>query len=78
MGQLLSISRHTSNNYNVCKDMPVHIFISLGNILATQFKEEAEKQKKEQEKSNSNLPNFNSLPNVSNILSNFNVPSFNL
>ena len=58
--------------------MPVHVFISLGNILATQFKEEAEKQKQEQENANRSAPSFNNLPNVSNILSNFNIPSLNL
>lgn len=56
--------------------MPVHMFISLGNILAGQFKKEAEEQKKQQEgMSNTDIPNLrqmsSSLPDVSSMLSSF-------
>lgn len=56
--------------------MPVHMFISLGNILAGQFKKEAEEQKKQQEgMGNTDIPNLrqmsSSLPDVSSMLSGF-------
>lgn len=56
--------------------MPVHMFISLGNILAGQFKKEAEEQKKQQEgMSNTDIPNLrqmsSNLPDVSSMLSGF-------
>ena len=56
--------------------MPVHMFISLGNILAGQFKKEAEEQKKQQEgMNNTDIPNLrqmsSSLPDVSSMLSGF-------
>lgn len=51
--------------------MPMHIFIAMCNILAGQFKEEAEKQEKEQQEASADLPNFNS----SFDLSNFSFPS---
>ena len=56
--------------------MPVHMFISLGNILAGQFKKEAEEQKKQQEgMSNTDIPNLrqmsSNLPDISSMLSGF-------
>lgn len=51
--------------------MPTHMFISLGNILATQFKKEAESQEEQQSDSISsfNLPNIRqSLGDLSNNL----------
>lgn len=56
--------------------MPVHIFMSLCNILAGQFKKESEEQQREQESATMNLPNISSLTDFSNIqFPNFNVPS---
>ena len=69
MTQVLSLSRYTSNNYDTCMSMPVHIFISLGNILAAQFKQEAEEQRKQQEDSTSNGGSFNIPSNIRSSLS---------
>lgn len=59
--------------------MPVHMFISLGNILASQFKEENEKQKEEEKKSMAGMPNLSSLSNISSMIgdmsSNFSAPN---
>lgn len=59
--------------------MPMHIFISLGNILATQFRKEKEQQEKEQADASASAPSFGNLPNVAdfmNSMSNISLPSF--
>lgn len=58
--------------------MPTHIFISLGNILSKQFREEAEKQKKEQEQAESSTPSLGNLPNVQDLIGSMNIPNFNM
>lgn len=58
--------------------MPVHIFISMCNILASQFREEAEKQKEEQENATMDLPNLRNLSGFSNIASNLGLPNLNI
>lgn len=58
------------------------MFIALGNILAGQFKKEAEQQKKQQEEASSDIPNIrqfadmSSIGNIANSLSsNINIPN---
>lgn len=60
--------------------MPVHMFISLGNILAKQFKDEAENQEKQQNEAMSNMPNirqFTDLSSISNLASSISNGNFN-
>lgn len=52
--------------------MPVHMFISMSNILATQFQKEEEAQKEAKEKAEMNTPNFN-VPDFSSMLNNLNI-----
>lgn len=49
--------------------MPVHMFISLGNILSKQFKDEADKQKEEDEKAKASMPSTPSLPDFGSLVS---------
>lgn len=58
--------------------MPMHIFMSLCNVLSRQFEEEAEKQKEEQEQATSSMPNLRQFADFGNISSSFNLPDFNL
>ena len=57
--------------------MPVHIFISMCNILASQFKQEAEKQKEEQEEATTSIdvPNLRQLTDIGSITSGMSLPS---
>lgn len=57
--------------------MPVHIFMSLCNVLANQFKEEAEKQKEEQENTMADMPNLRQFSDIGDISSSFSLPNFN-
>jgi len=52
--------------------MPVHMFISLGNILSEQFRKEQEEQEKAQEEAESHAPRFD-MPDYSSMLNNFNI-----
>lgn len=72
MTQLLSLSRHTNNPIATLLDMPMHYFISIGNILNKQFKEEADKQKKDEEEARSHysIPNMSNMPNLASLGSN--------
>jgi len=61
--------------------MPTHVFIALGNILAEQFKKEAEEQEKQQEEQMQNIPNLRSITDLSslnNLASSIGNGSFNL
>ena len=58
--------------------MPVHIFISMCNILAGQFKKEAEKQKKDQDEAMADMPNLRSFSDISSIASSLNLPNINI
>lgn len=49
--------------------MPTHIFISMCNILSTQFKEEAKKQEEAEKGNNNNMQSF-SIPDFNSIASN--------
>lgn len=59
--------------------MPTHMFISMCNILASQFKKEAEEQQKEQENASADLPNLRNFSDIGNLasslgLSNLSIP----
>lgn len=63
--------------------MPVHMFIALGNILANQFKKEAEDQQQQQESATADMPNLRQFADMSNLSSiassigsNLNIPNF--
>lgn len=55
--------------------MPTHLFISMCNILASQFKKEAEDQKKEQEEATADLPNLRQFADFSSIASSLGLPT---
>ena len=42
----------------------MHYFIALGNILASQFKEEAKKQKEADKKATQGMPNISNISNM--------------
>lgn len=54
--------------------MPVHIFIALGNTLASQFKKEAEDQKKQQDDAMSSMPNLRQMSNLQGSVPNWSSP----
>lgn len=47
--------------------MPVHIFIAQCNILASQFKKEAEEQQKQQDEQMSGMPNLRQFSDIGNL-----------
>jgi hypothetical protein len=58
--------------------MPTHMFISMCNILASQFKKEAEEQEKERENATSDMPNLRQFADFSSIASNLGLSNLNI
>ena len=56
--------------------MPVHAFLAIGNILAKQLKDEAEKEEEAQKGYSSQIPSIPNLPNLSSFTSGLNITHF--
>ena len=74
MNLLLDLSENTANSFESLLNLPIHIVLTLYNMLVSRMEERREAQRKEEESYQASIPSYSSqMPQMPN----FNLPNFN-